>query len=56
MSLRGCPLCNLQVFKRAIRQALSHSADNPKQDRRTKSGKWGPTTSYFAEGEVRQRE
>lgn len=56
ISLRGCPLCNLKVFKRAIRQALSHSAGNPKEDRQAKSGKGGPATSYFAEGEVRQRE
>jgi len=51
-----CLLCNWKVSKRATRQALSHSAGNPKQGRQTRSVKWGPASSYFAEREVRQRE
>lgn len=46
MSLRNCLLCNLKVFKRAVRQTLSHSAGNPKQDgQRVASGDPPPPIS-----------
>lgn len=35
MSITDCALCNLKVFKRAIRQVISHSAGNLKQDGQT---------------------